>query len=189
MDTVTVTANMSAAEFLAIGEDPNGRRRQLVEGELVMNEANLGHGRSQFVIGFALEAWTRAAPDRGLPAPPIDVQLDDRNVYGPDIVWYRHGRAPRIDDPPPYPIPDLAVEIRSRSTWRYDIGAKKSNYERHGVAELWLVDSAADVVLVYRRSTPSAPNFDVSLELGRGDKLTSPLLPGFGLGVAEIFSH
>lgn len=85
-------------------------------------------------------------------------------------------------------MPDLAVEVRSPSTWRFDIGAKKANYERHGLAELWLVDTAADVVLVFRRSVPDATRFDISLELTSADALTSPLLPGFSLLVGEIFA-
>ena len=50
------------------------------------------------------------------------------------------------------------------------------------------MDTAADVVLVFRRSGPKAPSFDVSLELIAEDTLTSPLLPGFALAVAEIHS-
>ena len=187
MDAVTATVHMTAREFLALPEAPYGRRAQLVEGELVMNEPTWKHGRSQFVIGSALEVWTNDAPDRGCAGPPIDVQLDERNVYGPDIVWYAHGRVPRRTDPRPYPVPDLVVEIRSPSTWRLDIGAKKSNYELHGARELWLVDTAGDVVFVFRRSTPHATGFDVSLDLNPGEALTSPLLPGFELAVSRIF--
>ena len=109
-------------------------------------------------------------------------------MYEPDIVWYRHGRVPGRSAPPPYPMPDIAVEVRSPSTWRLDIGAKKANYERYGLPELWLVDTAADVVLVFRRSEPDAPSFDVSLELTTDETLTSPLLPGFSLLVGEIFA-
>ncbi len=53
------------------------------------------------------------------------------------------------------------VDVRSPSTWRYDIGTKKSVYEREGLPELWLVDTDAGVLLVFRRSTPKAPSFDV----------------------------
>jgi len=52
---------------------------------------------------------------------------------------------------------------------------------------LWLVDTAADEVIVFRRSQPKAPACDVSLELARGDALTSPLLPGFALALDELF--
>ena len=103
-------------------------------------------------------------------------------------MWYSEGRVPSRDDRGPYPVPDLAVEVRSPSTWRFDIGRKKDNYERHGVAELWLVDTAADVVFVFRRSHPQAPHFDVSLDDGSDQTLTSPMLAGFSLPVGEVFA-
>lgn len=82
---------------------------------------------------------------------------------------------------------DIAVEVRSPSTWRFDIGAKKAGYERRGLPELWLVDPQADGVLVFRRSSPGVPTFDVALEIGRDGQLTSPSLPGFSLALAELF--
>ena len=189
MDAVTATVEMTAAQFLALGLRPEGIvHQELVEGELVVNEPSRLHNDSQFDVAFALKDWTRGAPKRGWAGLPLDVRLDDRNVYAPDIVWYRKGRVPGRSEPPPYPMPDLAVEVRSPSTWRFDIGAKKANYERYGLAELWLVDTAADVVLVFRRSEPDAPSFDVSLELMTEETLTSPLLPGFSLPVSEIFA-
>jgi Uma2 family endonuclease len=184
-----VTADMTATEFLALPLRPDGRiRRELIDGEIVVSEASWTHNESQVTVLFALRTWVRDAPQRGSVGLPLDVLLDERNVHCPDVVWYRHGRSPERGDPPPYPIPDIAVEIRSPSTWRYDIGAKKAHYERYGLPELWLVDTSADVVLVFRRSRPDAPRFDVSLELGSGDSLTSPLLPGFSLPVDEIFA-
>ena len=119
---------------------------------------------------------------------PLDVRLDDRNVYAPDLLWYCAERAPAIDAKPPYPVPDLGVEIRSPSTWRYDIGTKKSVYEREALPELWLVDGDAGVLLVFRRSTPKSPTFDVALEFDRTATLTSPLLPGFALDAGALFA-
>jgi Uma2 family endonuclease len=60
--------------------------------------------------------------------------------------------------------------------------------EQHGLPELSLVDTVADEILVFRRSMPAAPEFDVSLELARGDKLTSPQLPGFELPLDDLFA-
>ncbi len=187
MDAVTSTAPMTAAEFLAIGEDPDGRRWQLIDGELVMNEPSRMHNGSQGEVFGALKHWAAEAPGRGWVGFPLDVQIDDRNVHAPDVAWYRATRAPLREDPPPYPAPDLAVEVRSPRTWRFDIGRKKENYERRGVGELWLVDTAADVVFVFRRSRADAPKFDISLDVGPGEALTSPLLAGFSLPVATIF--
>lgn len=86
-------------------------------------------------------------------------------------------------------MPDLAAEVRSPSTWRFDVGVKKAGYERHGVQELWLVDTVARTVLVYRRSSTGCAAFDVALELAEDERLTCPLLPEFALAVAvaDIF--
>ena len=79
--------------------------------------------------------------------------------------------------------PDLAVEIRSASNWRYDLGAKKAGYERLGLPELWLVDTSRRTVLVYRRSGPDGAVYDPAEELGGSDELTSPQPAGFAVRV------
>jgi hypothetical protein len=38
-------------------------------------------------------------------------------------------------------------------------------------------------------SSPTTADFDVALELGASEALTSPLLPGFALVVEEIFAR
>ena len=186
MDAVTATAQMTAEEFLALARE-DARQWQLIDGEVVMNDPSRVHNGAQGAIFFSLREWAGAASGRGWVGLPLDVQLDGRNVYEPDVLWYRESRMPGRDDPRPYPMPDLAVEVRSPSTWRFDIGRKKQNYERFGVGELWLVDTAADVVFVFRRSTPQSARFDVSLGFNPGEMLTSQLLPGFSLAVSEIF--
>ncbi len=185
MEAMTTTQRVSAREYLA-WDGPRGTN--LVEGEIVMPESRPLHQEVSLRILVPLRLWTLAASGRGLATLPIDIELDDGNVYAPDVLWYCEQR--RIVDPlaRPQAAPDLAVEVRSPSTWRYDVGAKKSAYERHGLPELWLVDTAAAEVLVFRRSTPAVPTFDVAEELARGDTLTSPLLPGFALRLDAVFT-
>src|SRR4051794_3212157 len=146
MRSVTAAAHMTAREFIDAPVPDHGRPWNLVDGEVVVNEATINHAAVQGNLLVALTLWTRAAPDRGNVGLPIDVQLDDRNVFAPDIRWYREGRVPDRDAAAPYPMPDLAVEVRSSSTWRYDVGAKRAGYERHGLPELWLVDTVAHTV-------------------------------------------
>jgi len=144
------------------------------------------HQRVVIDLVVALTLWTRGGPDRGEVTSEIAVKLDDYNWFGPDVHWYREGRGPGRSEVAPQPMPDIAAEVRSPSTWRYDIGPKMARYEQYGLPELWLVDTAADVILVYRRSKPQAPTFDVYLELARGDALTSPALRGFALELDEL---
>jgi Uma2 family endonuclease len=187
MATVPVAQRMTAEEFLARPVHEGSRFEELIEGELVMNEPLSLHERHVFKLLRALDAWATSEAGRGEVRLPMDVDIDERNVYKPDLHWYREGRSPSLHDWHPYPMPDIAVEVRSPSTWRYDIGAKKAGYERFGLPELWLVDTAADELLLFRRSAPRAPTFDVALELTHDDTLTSPLLPGFALALAELF--
>jgi Uma2 family endonuclease len=188
MSSMPVAEPMTAAEYLDLWDEGEYRWAQLVGGEIIMDPPKLPHQLICVEILHELELWRRAEPDRGVVSIPLAVGISDHDVYQPDIVFYRADRVPARGTRPPYVVPDLAVEVRSPSTWRYDIGAKKSGYEHAGLAELWLVDTAADEVLVFRRSKPDAPGFDVALELTRDDALTSPLLPGFSLAVGAIFA-
>jgi Uma2 family endonuclease len=185
MTAMPVAHPMTADEYLALPDD--GRRTQLVEGEVILNETKMPHQRVVVKLLVALSDWIRDEAGRGEVILPLDVRIDDLNVYGPDLLWYADGHVPARPVAPSFPVPDLAVEVRSPSTWRYDIGAKKSGYERSGLPELWLVDTAADEVLVFRRSRPAAAAFDVSLELTNEDVLRSLLLPGFELPLRSLF--
>ena len=166
-----------------------GKRTQLIDGEIVVTELTLRHQRITAEICFLMMSWLRENPGHGEAGIPVDVHLDDFNVFAPDVWWVPEQARPARDAKRIVGPPALAVEVRSPSTWRYDVGAKKRTYERQGLAELWLVDTAADVVLVYRRSSPAAADFDVALEPAPPEALTTPLLPGFSLGLAGLFDR
>ena len=187
MGAMRATQRMTAEEFLALPETRQLARAELVAGELIVHEPALLH---QHVLGrlfAAFDRWTSARSGRGTVTLPLDVRIDHRNVFAPDLLWYSRSAAPSVHAARPYPLPSLAVEVRSPSTWRYDVGSKMATYERAGLQELWLVDTAASEVLVFRRSAPAAPEFDVALELERGDTLSSPQLAGFELRLGAVF--
>jgi len=181
------STRLTADEYFSL--PPSEHRTQLVDGEIVVTEASLRHQRITLELVRLMANWLDEHPGHGEAGIPVDLHLDDHNVFAPDVWWVpeqsRPGRdANRIVGPPA-----LAVEVRSPSTWRYDVGTKKRTYERLGLAELWLVDIKADTVLVYRRSSPAAPEFDVALELAAGESLTTPLLPGFAIDMDGLFDR
>ncbi len=180
------TTRINIEQYYAISVE--GDRKQLVDGAIVVNEPKLIHAELQARLLIALRTWTEAEPGRGIAFLPTDVVIDEYNLYAPDLVWIAEEHRPATLHGYPERVPDLCVEIRSPGTWRYDVGAKRSGYERAGTPELWLVDDAAECVLVYRRSRANAPTFDVALELAAGQALTSPQLPGFTLRVEELFA-
>jgi Uma2 family endonuclease len=183
MDSMAVAQRMTVAEFF---ERPDERWATLVDGEVVVSPPRLTHQRIELVLTMALVRWTEARPGRGEATLPLGVVLDEHNYYEPDVLWFRADREPGLKTWL-QPLPDIAVEIRSPSTWRYDIGPKKRRYEQHGLPELWLVDTDVAEVFVFRRSVPDAEEFDVVLQLERGESVTSPQLRGFELALDDLF--
>ncbi|MEA2931704.1 MAG: hypothetical protein QOI56_489, partial [Actinomycetota bacterium] len=156
-------------------------------GEVIVNDPTLRHQRICMRILYALETWVRAGPGRGQIGFGGNWTVAPGHVYQPDVWWVAGDRtldldAGHHDDPPA-----LVVEVRSPGTWRLDVGRKRDVYEQVGVRELWLVDTPASTVLVFRRTTPESVGFDDDAELGPGETLASPLLPGFRLPVDELF--
>lgn len=184
---VMTSARLTADEYFAL--PPSEKRTQLINGEIVVTEASLRHQRIAGEVYFLLTAWLRNHPGHGEAGFPVDVHLDDYNVFAPDVWWVPEAARPARDAKRIAGPPALAVEVRSPSTWRYDLGTKKRVYAELGLVELWLVDTAADEVLVYRRSGPKAADFDIELEFSAGESLTTPLLPGFSLDVSELFDR
>lgn len=186
--TLVTETRINADEYFATADD-RPRFTQLIDGEVVVNTPTSRHQDLLGFVYFELVAWTRGDAGRGRASLSLDLRLGDDQVYAPDLLWFSSAHVPEgnvayVEGPP-----DIAVEVRSPSTWRLDIGVKKAMYERSGLPELWLVDTQADTVLVFRRSSPSSPTFDIALELAVGEQLTSPLLPGFSLDIAELFDR
>ncbi len=161
---MATTTRMTAAEYIALPNDE--RWCELIDGVVVVNEPRLDHGLVSIRLSTALQTWVQAGSDRGYVVPPVDVDIDEYNVFAPDISWIPRLRSARERL---QGLPGICVEIRSPSTWRYDVGPKRDRYRDAGLPELWLVDAIAESVIVQRRSKPGAPDFDVALEL-RGDE-------------------
>jgi len=133
------STRLTADEYFAL--PPTEHRTQLIDGEIVVTEASLRHQRITLELARLLTNWLRENPGHGEAGIPVNVHLDDHNVFAPDVWWVPEADRPGRDAQRIVGPPALAVEVRSPSTWRYDIGTKRASYERHGVRELWLVDT------------------------------------------------
>lgn len=181
---MAIQTRLSIEEFLR-GDWPPGA--QLIDGEVIVNDPTLKHQEIAKRIIFALELWIRAGSDRGRVGFGGNWTVAPGQVFKPDVWWVPHDRALDMDAARDDVPPALVVEVRSPGTWRFDLGRKCTVYEEVGGQELWLVDTPASTVLVFRRSGPESAEFDADAEFGPGATLTSPLLEGFELGVDELF--
>ena len=64
---------------------------------------------------------------------------------------------------------------------------KRDLYDRVGVREYWVVDPESKAMSVYRRNSKGQFPLAAQLEAAHGAELTTPLLPGFRLALAEYF--
>lgn len=115
---------------------------------------------------------------------PSDVELSEVDVLEPDLYFVAKNRLAILTEQGANAAPDLVVEIFTDKTEDFDRGLKREIYAEHGVRELWLVDKLEEQVAMYRfEESDSEP---VAVFSGR-QKLTTPLLPGLKLTLAEVF--
>ena len=175
---------MTADEFFDLPED--GYRYELVHGVVVMSPSPTPrHQAIVMELAGQIHAYLRAHPV-GQVLAETDMHLGAVRgrdlVYRPEIVFLRTERwkevlvADRITGPP-----DLAVEVISPGSRRYDSETKREDYERFGVAEYWLVDPERSTMTFY------------VLEGGRfvaagsdGETFASRAVPDFVLDLARV---
>ncbi len=168
---------MTADDYLALGETPE--RYELIDGVVVMSPSPTV--RHQKIIALLFRQIDRFVERFGGDVlPEIDVRLSERLVYRPDLVYYKPGRLAglpaRLDTPP-----DLVIEVLSPGSKPLDLITKKSDYERFGVGESWVVDPATGDVRCWSRRGDAFVEARVA-----GDRLTSGVVTGLVLDVAPL---
>ena len=166
----------------------DGRRHELIDGEHVVTPSpTVPHQRVSGNLFEALRAAVRAQGSGEVIFAPMDVILSRHDVVQPDLLYVSAERSGIVTDRL-RGAPDLAVEILSPSSRRTDELLKRRVYERHGVAELWIVDPDIEVVRVYRNEGERFAR-PVELSAERGDTLTTALLPHLQVEVAALFGR
>lgn len=147
---------------------------------------NTRHQIASINLSRILSAHARARGLGRVFAAPFDVVLSDLDVVEPDLLFVSTARQHLVTEKNLRGAPDLAIEILSESTRRTDEIVKRKLYERFGVEEYWVVDPVVETVKVYRRQGDAfAPPLELTLEAGA--TLSTPLLPGLAIPLAEIF--
>jgi Uma2 family endonuclease len=80
--------------------------------------------------------------------------------------------------------PDIVIEILSPSNSEKELRNKYEIYEESGVKEYWVVFPSEKTLLIY---TLTRGKYVPSRLMVKGDEVTSSVLPGFKLDLAEVF--
>lgn len=118
----------------------------------------------------------------------MDVKLAASDVVEPDVSYLSNERARLKTSKNIAGAPDLVVEVLSESNRRHDEIDKRKRYELHGVLEYWIVDPELDSVKIYRRAGDKFAAAEI-ISMETGGEITTPLLPGFTLPIADVFAE
>ena len=180
---------LSVEEFMELPDTYDRRKMELDEGELyIMPRPRMGHQFLQLrVVGYV---------DRYLDefdGPPANVfhdvivalSLEDRILFAPDMVIILQGGRATVTDRMVEGVPDIVLEILS-SDRRRDLVRKRQVYAEAGVLEYWIFDPGPDTAtLLELRDT----QYVERAVLNADDTLTTPLLPGLAIPLADVFRH
>ena len=165
----------------------DGKRHELIDGEhYVTPTPNIRHQTIVGAFHLLIATYLESRPLGRVFLSPLDVIFSDYDVVEPDLLYVSHERDAALTGTHVRGVPELVIEIASKSTRKRDETIKRRLYERVGVSEYWTVDPEIDVIRIYRRE---AAGFARPIELSReaGDVLTTDLLPGLELPLARIF--
>lgn|SRR5262245_4597654 len=127
-------------------EPDDGRRRELIDGQLLVTPAPIPLHQIAVARLLALLLDTAPVQLEVLPAP-VDWKLTEHTVLEPDVLVTTaedtQGKFLAV-------TPLLVVEVLSPSSRRIDLILKRAVYEQAGVGSYWVIDPGVPSLDVFR---------------------------------------
>ena len=139
----TSTGPYTWDDFVALQEDD---LRELIDGELVEVEVPTKlHEYIVWMLSIYLGNWALPRKAGIGVVSGFKVRINDRRGVMPDLQFYRTANPASRGDAASLTSghPDLAIEVVSESSARYDRMTKLAWYAAIGVPEYWIIDPGA----------------------------------------------
>ena len=182
---------LSVAEFmdLDLPEPDDKLKLELDDGVLyIMPRPRIAHQRTQ---GKLIQHFFNFQDS--FEEPPCDAHLDViialpselPRLFAPDLSVILRGNDVGISDRMIEGAPDIAVEVLSSDRNR-DLVRKRQVYAEAGIPEYWIFDERNETAtLLDLRDGQYVERTRLTAE----DTLTTPLLPGLEIPLADVFQH
>ena len=180
---------LSVEEFMELPDTFDKRKMELDEGELyIMPRLRTGHQALQGDLIWYFQGYLRTFDD-----PPAEVlhdvivalSLERRILYSPDLAVILRGSRAVVTDRTVEGPPDIVVEILS-SDHRRDLVRKRQVYAEAGIPEYWIFDRRQGIATLLELRDGEYVEWAV---LDADATLTTPLLPGLAIPLADVFRH
>ncbi len=177
------TATIEDADLI---EQKENRLFELFDGVLV--EKPVGYNESE-LAGHLIQVLRNHVAPRNLgkiTGPDGMLELPLGQLRMPDVAFVSKKNLARVAKPRPRVprlVPDLAIEVLSKSNTREEMARKRREYFAEGTVRVWQVYPKKRTVDVF-----TAP--DTFTTLTEKDTLHGdPMLPGFELKLSELFAQ
>jgi Uma2 family endonuclease len=109
-----------------------------------------------------------------------------RNDYEPDVCFFDKSKSVNfLPEQMQFPAPDLAVEVLSPSTEKYDRETKFQDYAAHGIREYWIIDAEHEIIEQYFLENEE---YELLLKAKDGT-IESVVLPEFKIQIRAVFDE
>ena len=180
---------LTVEEFMELPELWDKRKMELDEGVLyIMPRPRKVHGFLQLRMYRHIDDYID-----GFTEPPAELladftvalSLERRILLIPDLCIVLRGNPAVSGDRMVEGPPDIVVEILSSDRNR-DLVRKRQLYSEAGVLEYWIFDTLNDTATLLELQNGEYVERAV---LTADDTLTTPLLPGLAIPLADVFRH
>jgi Uma2 family endonuclease len=173
-------------DLLIANEGDKVRRTcELVDGCLLEKAMGAREALLAGMIIYYLHLYLRKFPRGVVLGADGTLRLLPGLVRAPDVCfisWDRIGADEFPDNPIPDLVPELAVEVLSRSNTRKEMVRKLLDYFNQGVLVVWLIDPRKKIAEIYR-SPEEKDTIDIN-----GVLECPEILPSFALPMADLFA-
>ena len=162
-------------------------KTEFIDGEVIMHSpARNKHLDATLHTVTLLEAYV-SLHQLGTVKTEKCLTVFPRNDYEPDIVFFGPEKTATLTgDTMKFPVPDLAVEVVSKSTEARDRGVKYEDYAANGVAEYWIIDPDQSTLEQYLLQENG--QYQLAHKSSTGT-LTSTVVTGLTFPIPALFSE
>ena len=170
-------------EFYNIQE----RKADFFEGIIVMHSpASLQHEETFGDLFADMRLYVRARQLGKVLGSRSLIVFSPEHRFEPDILfiasgntgdWHKEGREF-------HGVPDVIIEILSKSTRRYDLNIKRMVYQEYGVREIVFVDTLKHCVILDTKGGAGS----YSTQTLTTETVESSVITGFGWNAAELLA-
>jgi len=185
MDTMkAVQPRLTYPELRLMPDD--GKKYELIDGEVFVTPSpSEKHQRVLANLLVSIHNHVHARKLGRAYIAPFDVVFGEKTALQPDLLFVSAKRLGIIGPEYVLGAPDLVVEILSPYRQSYDRVTKLEQYAQHGVTEYWVVDPIAESVEIH---VLRGSGYELKGVFAGEETLESPLLPGWQIAAADLFS-